>query len=91
MGTGRDQGDERALDAVAKRFPHSEFTIRRLLRSNETFRELCEELADAEAALANVPESVAALRKARESEWREMVQELVSEVEQTLRKFEAAP
>ena len=81
----------RAWQAAAKRFPRSEFTIRRLLCTNETFRELCEELADAEAALANVPESVAQLQEAREREWRELVQELVTEVGQTLKRFEAGP
>ncbi|UVC08871.1 hypothetical protein IHQ71_27770 [Rhizobium sp. TH2] len=84
-------GQGKALQAAAKRFPRSEFTIRRLLHSNETFRELCEELADAEAALANVPESVAALQQAREREWQELVQELVSEVEQALKRFEIGP
>jgi hypothetical protein len=81
----------RALRAAVKRFPRSEFTIRRLLRIDESFRELCDELADAETALANVAENEAPLREVRELEWKELVQELVSEVEQTLRKFEAAP
>ncbi|CAN7595443.1 hypothetical protein [Rhizobium sp. LjRoot254] len=93
MATERELGirQGKALQAAANRFPRSEFTIRRLLRSNDTFRELCEELADAEAALAKVPESVAALREAREREWRELVQELVSEVEQALKRFETGP
>jgi hypothetical protein len=93
MATESELGitQDKALQAAARRFPRSEFTIRRLLRSSETFRELCGELADAEAALASVPESVAALREAREREWRELVQELVSEVEQALKRFETGP
>jgi hypothetical protein len=87
MASERDLGGnhDRAFEAAAKRFPQAEFTIRRLLRSNEAFREICEELAEAEIALARVPESVAALREARQREWQELVDELVSELEKTLK------
>jgi hypothetical protein len=88
MATERDQeaNHDRAFDAAARRFPQAEFTIRRLLRSSEAFREICEELAEAEAALARVPESLAALHEARQREWQELVDELVSELEKTLRE-----
>lgn len=88
MATERDQGanHDRAFVAAARRFPQAEFTIRRLLRSSEAFREICEELAEAEAALARVPESLAALHEARQREWQELVDELVSELEKTLRE-----
>jgi hypothetical protein len=93
MTTERELGNNqgKALQAAAKWFPRSEFTIRRLLRSNEDFRELCEELADAEAALINVSEGATASREAREREWQELVQELVTEVGQTLRSVESRP
>lgn len=77
---------DRAFDAAARRFPQSEFTIRRLLRSSESFRDLCEELAEAELALARVPENVATLCEARQREWQELVDELVSELEMTLKQ-----
>ena len=86
MATEHDQGGnhDRAFDAAARRFPQAEFTIRRLMRSSEAFREICEELAEAEVALAKVPESVAALCEARRREWQELVDELVRELEKTL-------
>jgi hypothetical protein len=76
---------ERSFNAAATRFPDSEFTIRRLLRSSEAFRDLCTELAEAEQALEKVPENVAALREARQQEWRELVNELAAEVERVLK------
>jgi hypothetical protein len=87
MATELDRVGNRtpAFDAAARRFPQAEFTIRRLLRSNDTFREICEELAEAEAALARVPDGVAALAEARQREWQELVDELVSELESQLK------
>ena len=83
---GLGDNGTRAFEAAARRFPQSEFTIRRLLRSNEAFRDLCEELAEAELALANVLECAVVLREARQREWQELVDELVSELEMTLKQ-----
>lgn len=89
MATERDLGGAhcRAFEAAAKRFPHAEFTILRLIRSRDSFRELCEELADAEIALSKVPECVAAHREARQREWEEIVDELLLEISNTLEGY----
>lgn len=77
---------EKAFDAAAKRFPQAELAILKLLRSSEAFRELCEELADAELALSNVPNSVASICEIRTREWQDLIDQLVMEVEEALQK-----
>jgi hypothetical protein len=58
-----------------------------LLRSNEAFRDLCGELAEAELALARVPESVASIGEQRKREWQELVDELAIEVEKSVKEI----
>jgi hypothetical protein len=67
--------------AACRRFPQHEFTIRRLMKADPEFRDICDELADAEAALERVDESSPAhLRETRRLEWSELVERLVREV-----------
>ncbi|WP_157016734.1 hypothetical protein [Mesorhizobium xinjiangense] len=72
-------GKQAALSAVVSRYPQFELTIRRLFGADESFRDICEELADAERALANVDELPIALREARRMEWQELVDRLAEE------------
>lgn len=77
---------EKGYLAAARRFPYAEFTIRRLISQNETFRDICEELAEAETALSMVPETPSEIREARRREWQEIVERLVAEVSASLRE-----
>lgn len=77
---------ERALCAAQLRFPHAELAIRRLMRTSEAFRDMCEELADAEAALADAQSKPAPLREARRLEWQELIDRLVAEIAAVLRE-----
>ncbi len=45
---------------------------------------MCEELAEAEVALATVNRVAPALREARRAEWQELIDRLVAEVEAAL-------
>jgi len=47
---------------------------------NESFRDMCEELVEAELALSRVDQVAPALREARRAEWQELVDQLVEEV-----------
>lgn len=86
MANWRDVSQiERAYETAAKRFPQSEFAILRLLRSSEQFLELCEELADADLALSNVPQNVASISAKRTKEWQDLVDHLVQEIGEALR------
>jgi len=68
-----------------RRFPQFELAIRRLMDRNETFRDMCEELAEAELALSRVDAAPPPLREARRAEWQELVDRLVGEVGAAIR------
>jgi hypothetical protein len=71
---------QRAASAAVRRFPQSELAIHRLMDRCEAFREMCEELAEAERALSTVDLVPPALREARRAEWQQLVDRLVAEV-----------
>ncbi|MFI0844211.1 hypothetical protein [Mesorhizobium sp. IMUNJ 23232] len=77
---------ERAFSAATRRFPNAEFAIRKLMSHSEVFCDICEELAEAELALARVPETPAAVHEARRTEWQELVDRLVAELGTALRE-----
>ena len=87
----RPAGREGGFSAAARRFPHAEFVIRRRMNESEAFRDICEELAEAEWALACVPKAPAALHEARKTEWQELVDRLTTELAAALRQGETAP
>lgn len=78
------KGQELAFSAAARRFPRAEFAIRGLMRMSEDFCDLCGELAEAEHALAQVPQSDWVLREEREREWQELIDCLVAEIGEAL-------
>src|SRR4051794_13902993 len=85
MGTEGGSADrKRAVSAAVRRFPQFELTIHRLMDRAESFRDMCEELAEAELALARVEEAPVASRDARRAEWQALVDRLVTEVETEL-------
>ncbi|WP_199739649.1 hypothetical protein [Sinorhizobium meliloti] len=77
-------GKEQAFLAAARRFPQSELAIRRLMGVSEDFCDLCGELAEAEQALARVPQFAAQKREERQREWQELVDCLVVEIGEVL-------
>jgi hypothetical protein len=76
--------DEGVLAAV-RRFPERQREIEMLAASNESFRSICDDLADAEAALAGWQTSTAPVREARCAEYRSLVEDLVREAEVVLK------
>lgn len=58
---------------------------------SESFRDICEELADAELALSKVDhQAPPALREARRAEWQELIDRLVGEVGAAVLNTDAA-
>lgn len=78
-GTGT-AGKREAYSAALRRFPQFEFKICWLMARNEAFRDMCDELAEAELALSMIDRVAPALRQARRAEWQELVDRLVAEV-----------
>ena len=78
---GHPASKQEALAAATRRFPRFALPIRRLIETDERFRDICEELADADLALAAVGSAPAALRAARQAEWQELIDRLVVELE----------
>ena len=75
--------DEGVLAAV-RRFPARRQAIETLAASDERFRSVCVDLADAEAALAGWQVSTATVREARCTEYRSLVEDLARELETAL-------
>jgi hypothetical protein len=71
---------ERAYCFVAEKLPGHEFLIRRLITSDTTFRELCEELADAQTTMTRATSSNDEPRADHANEWEEIVERLTSEI-----------
>jgi hypothetical protein len=76
---------DKGLEAALRRFPLRHEELRRLAQNNETFRGMCADLADAEAAFARwsgTPEN--APHGSRANEYGKLVSELVLEIEEML-------
>jgi hypothetical protein len=87
---GRPSDRKRAIAAALRRFPQHELAIHRLMDRAESFRDMCEELADAELALARVDQAPPAVREERRAEWRAQVDRLVAEVDAALRSCDSS-
>ena len=81
--TGIDSDGE-GLASALRRFPTHAAQIRDLIRRNESFRTICEDLACAERALLFVNHLDEGIREARRQEFTEMVDDLSIEVERLL-------
>jgi hypothetical protein len=76
---------QEAFSAAIRRFPRFELPIRRLIETDGTFREICEELAEADLALSTVDNAPTQLRETRRTEWQELIDCLVGEVAAAIR------
>lgn len=74
-----------ALLSALRRFPELELKIRRMIAADQTFRDMCEELAEAEAALSRVEQLPLPVREARKAEWQEITERLTREIDAALR------
>jgi hypothetical protein len=78
-----------ALLAALRRHPQCELAIRRLIETDEPFRDICEELAEAEQALSKVDYLPDVSLEARRAEWQEIVDRLAGELKLTLGRHDA--
>jgi hypothetical protein len=82
---GLKETKRESFAAAVRRFPDLELPIRRLFETSENFRDICEELAEAEFALSAAETAAADSKEDRAAEWRELVERLVGEVELAIR------
>lgn len=80
-----DQDQEEGLASVLRRFPSHAARIQNLIRLNENFRSMCEDIAVAERALSSVDRLPVNVRDERRAEFIELVDSLAAEIEQALR------
>jgi hypothetical protein len=88
MESGR-KSRQTAFLAAIRRYPECELAIRRLIETDEPFRDICEELADAERALSKVADLPVLSREARRAEWQEIVDRLAGELKLVLERHDA--
>jgi hypothetical protein len=75
---------DQELKAAIDRFPGRREAIVDFAACNDDFRSICTDLADAEAALRRCRESKAASHATLAQEYRELSEELASEIEAAL-------
>jgi hypothetical protein len=65
--------------------------IRELISANESFREMCDDLASAEDALAATDRLGADVRDRRRTEYEVLIEALAKEIEDALRQAKVIP
>ncbi len=73
-----------AIQAAIARFPDRGHAIAELAKADEGFLSLCEDIAEAQTALVRWERSDTPVKAARCAEYRELVRELVAELEAML-------
>lgn len=77
--------------AATRRFPSEAKVIEELMIRSESFRGLCDDLAEAERALAATDQMPEALRRHRRAECQEWVESLTNEIERALGRAKVVP
>jgi hypothetical protein len=80
-----------ALFSALRRFPDRAQDIKSLMGRDEEFLEMCEELAEADRALANLATVPAAERHARAEEWSVWIARLTEEIAEALERSNVIP
>lgn len=60
-----------------------------MIQADQNFSDMCDGLAEAEAALSSVDQLPPPIRAARRAEWQDLVERLAREVEAALREKQA--
>ena len=81
-----DTRDGRGLIAATSRFPAHTAEIEAMMLSDEDFRGLCDDLAEAEIALESTDRLPGAIREERRRECRSWIGSLSAEIEAALRQ-----
>lgn len=80
-----------AVSAAVRRFPASGAQISTLAAKDDAFRDMCEELAEADALLARLDASRPANETERRLECEGWIERLTAEIADALRKAQVVP
>lgn len=83
--------DQAELTAALRRYPANSLRIQHLYVSDETFRELCSDLAAAERAIKTVEDLPDPIRTERSAEFTEMANYLAGEIEKAISQRAEGP
>jgi hypothetical protein len=75
----------RVGSAVARRFPEFEFAVHDLMERSEFFRDMCEELIEAESVLSRIDSEPSWQGEAVRADWQACLERLLAELEAELR------
>jgi hypothetical protein len=89
MAEGLSPRLKKALGVVIEVFPYHELAIRRLIKINEAFREMCLDFSEAQDALGRSPQTLDQPREDYRLEWEEIVARLQADIRDALRTYEA--
>lgn len=84
MNTRTGGALDQDLTAALRRYPASSLQIQHLYVSDETFREMCSDLAAAERAIKTVEDLPDSIRNERRAEFSEMANHLAGEIEKVI-------
>jgi hypothetical protein len=84
-------GDREAVEVVLRHFPGQRREVELLALESEEFRDLCDELATAEKALAAVDQVGIGVRAERRLEWLSFIRSALAEIDKELRRFNVIP
>ncbi len=82
---------DKGVAAAQRSFPERGRSIERLAAQSDDFRDLCTDLADAQAALQRWEISIEPIREQRRAEYAEMVHCLSGEIEAALDQADVIP
>jgi hypothetical protein len=78
---------EEGVRSAKQHFPNRAWEIDALAQDSEDFRDLCEELATAEAALAGVDQAREGVRAERRLEWLSFIRSALAQIDAELERF----
>lgn len=87
----REGAGANGLAAASRRLPAHSAEIRQLMEASENFREMCEDLAFAENAVAAIDHLSPPVRERRRTEYEDLIEELVKEIQDALSEAKVMP
>lgn len=79
---------DKELDVVIALFPYHELSIRRLIKINASFQELCVDFLEARSALRLASEATDGTPEKQRTEWIELIDRLHAELSDAIRAYE---